>query len=315
MVLEVISRAFTLSQVDISTTAPVTQALTGIQNVRIDKGNQHSVVGGDGSAYSTFVSLMRQVNALTFDTTMIATALGIAGMSGLKIDAATTPFGFNTYWQAYADGAIRGGNGTNIKNNIKKGLLIPTSISVSHGGNAVLSYALAIIWDGTNNPVITTLSQNLPAVAQVTELFTLGPVNINGTNLEGIQSIQINFGMSPLRVGGDGAIWDSFAAIEAVEPSAIITTTDMNVENTLSLIGTVQGATASQFFLRKKTAGAASVANATEEHIEFTMEKGTLIVNDESAAHRANGLSTVLFQPTWDGSNDPFAIDITAAIA
>ena len=316
MVLQVTSELFTLYAVNIATAGDVDGLIAQIQNTSLDAGNNEIVVGGDGSVYRTFAALMSQQSVFTFTTTMCATAIGLAGPTGLKISSDEDDDGFELWFQSITEGGTRGGAGTNVKCTINEGILIPISMSVSHGGIAQITYALQITYDGTNDPVVIETDKDLEGTPAVSELFTAGPLNINGTNIESIQDINVNFGISPILAGGDGTVWNTFAAIMEINPSATFSSTKIDlVLSTFGLTGLAQNDTDSIFFFTKIEEGALRIANNVAEHISFTVDEGRHSWSNVSAGQGAPANAGIQMTPTWDGTNAPFVIDTTAAIA
>ena len=99
------------------------------------------------------------------------------------------------------------------------------------------------------------------------------------------------------------------------QPSITIRTAEALALNTFGLAGTAQGVTDSVVYFRKKDEGGTVVANATEEHISFTVDEGIITVDDVTGPHGDILGSQVVITPTYDGTNAIMAIDTTAAIA
>jgi len=315
MTIEVVSKSFTLYAVYIETTDNTDQLISGITNCSLDLGLQNVQLGADGAVYDTFVALMRQQPKFTFTTKMCATALATCGVNGIKIDSDTDDVGMVFYFQQMSEGGTRGGASSNISLTVNEGLLYPVSVSASHGGEAEVTYELMVGYDGTNAPIVVAIDQSLEGTASVSESYTLGPVNINGTNMEGIQNANINFGINAMSLGADGSPYDTFQTIMRVVPSATFSTLDMEAINTLGIGGLKQSDTDSVFYLRKMSEGGTRVANATEEHISFTVDEGKWDVQNMSAAHGSVGNANIICIPTYDSTNSPFVIDTTAAIS
>lgn len=302
------TKLFTLFAVDVDG-----NLIDQITDQNISNGLSRSNLGGDGSIYNKHTSINTAQPAFSFATTAIATAFGVAGLTGLKINADAL---ITAFWQKVAEGETRAGATSHIKNVINEGILVPKSITVQNDGDAEIVYDVVPTYDGSNAPITVTLNQSTSGSPSVGELFTNGPIKINGTTIEGVQSITINFGISLYVKGGSGEGRNTFVAIRKIEPTITFTTTDIEVLSTLGLEGTAQGATDSIVYLRKKNKNGLRVADNVGEHISFTIDDGTIEVTNVAANGEAGeSLATVLMTPTYDDVNLPLVIATNATIA
>ena len=105
---------------------------------------------------------------------------------------------------------------------------------------------------GTVSPVVRTASQSLPALAYTREVFTLGPVKLNGTAVDGVQEVTIDFGIKEEVKAGSGALYPQLVAISEIRPRVTVRVNDESALATLGLQGVAQGATDSLIYLRKE---------------------------------------------------------------
>jgi hypothetical protein len=286
-----------------------------IQNFSIRTGIATALLSGDGAVDPTFVATSTQNPGITFDSTALATILAACGIDGAVIDADGAEPGLECWFQAMADGGLRASGSSHLKFTAKKGILIPQAIQASHGGIASMGLVAVLVWDGANDPIVIADNQALSGSPAVGEAFTVGPVTINGTTLEGIQQTTIDPGIKVTSKGGGGEVWPTFVGISSRTPGIVVRTTDVSVLATLGLLGTAQGATDSVVYLRKKAPdGAGNVADGTGEHISVTMDAGKISVSEASVNQDGEGIAEVVFTPACDGSNPIIAISTSAAI-
>ncbi len=283
-----------------------------ISDQNLDAGLMEMILGGAGEVYNRFVAVQGQAPRVGFATSKIKTALDKCGAAGLALDADNI---LEMFFQAVAEGGTREGVTSHLKLSVNEGLLVPRTIEAPHGGRAVLTYEGIATWDGTNDPVVLLANQTLPGTPAVDEVFTAGPVEINGVALTAIQNISIAFGISEMVVGGDGEVWPSFVAIQGIQPIITITTLDVLVLNTLDLEGKAQTASDSVVYLRKIAKGGTRVPEATEQHISFTIDEGRIATRTVGGSHGVPLAAIVQITPTYDGTHAPVAVDTTAAIA
>ena len=268
------------------------------------------LLSGDGSVYNQYAAI-GQVNSLfNLTTTAIAVALAKAGLEGFKIEAGSVATAF---FQQYKKGGTREGVSKHVKMVINEGMIIPRQITVANNGVATISYDIVCTFDGTNEPIVITKDQSLTGVPAVTEAFTVGPVNINGVAITGVQSITIDFGINLITLGGEGEGYPTFVAIDKTAPTITIETTDADQLDDIDLAGVAQGGTDSVIYLRKIDEGSNRVLDATAEHISFTIDEGRINV---SGANAPGGMATTTIRivPTWDGTNAVLVINTAVAI-
>ena len=285
-----------------------------ITDFNVDTAINEILEGADGMVDPTFVAVQSQSPKVGFTSTKLATALAKCGISGLAISADADEDGAEFWFQKVAEGGTRTSGSNHLKMTMKKGLLVPRSLSAPNDGIANLTFEALAVYDLTNDPIVIATSQSLEGTPVVDELFTCGPVEINGVALAGIQEITIDFGITELIEGADGQVWPTFVGIMTRRPVITIRTLDVLSLNTFGLSGKAQGATDSKIYLRKIAEGGTRVADATEEHISFAIDEGRIMVNTISGGHDAPQMSEVKITPSYDGSNDIMVINTATAI-
>ncbi len=155
------------------------------------------------------------------------------------------------------------------------------SLSVRDGALAEAQARILPVWDETNAPMQWTDGVALSGADNISELYTLGPLYLNGTLLEGVGSLdwQNNIEYEEIRADGKGFI--VYAAIKRVRPVVTFDTTDRSVMATYGPEGTAL--TSLQVFLRKKQPSGINVDVETEEHIMLTSYLGTIKADNAAA--------------------------------
>lgn len=135
---------------------------------------------------------------------------------------------------AYYDCAGPGGTGTvHRKYQVSEGIIVPTSLTVDHRGNAQLSYDIYMNSDGVSDPVVKTseLAAALPTLTNNNYRWTMDAMtvtNIGATAgaLTGKRNINISFNPSVTQEGADSTTFDSVVALDAFRPKVTITGVD-----------------------------------------------------------------------------------------
>lgn len=264
----------------------------------------------DGQSDPNFAAVILQSPRLTFNTTALKRALDIAGYSPYAI-AANADFWF----QRIAQGGIRAGGTTSLRIRGTKGMLVPQQLMCSDKAFARLQMAMAYIsTDGTTAPVTASDAQTLPTITATDQLFTIGPIMINGTEVEGIKDVTVDFGMDLVVEHGSGEAYPTFVGVRTRQPVITFRTTDPTLLASDGYFA-AQGATDSTVYFRKVTKNGTRVANATEEHIKIAIDDGIIHVRAPGGgASEDTQMAEVVIEPTWDGTNDTLALSTAAAI-
>jgi len=309
----------TLYAVDVD---PITEAnavfVDQVNTFSIDPALQSILQSGDGQVDPTFVAVMAQSPRLRFTSTALATILAEVSSafltSGIKIDSDGTHDGLEAFFHQITEGGTRTAGANHIKMTINEGLLIPRPLNAAQGGVASLDLEAVIGYDGTNEPVVIATGQSLIGTPAVGEIFTLGPVSLNGTTINGVQSIAYDPGLQIITQSGDGQVWPTFVAIMSRRPRLVINTVDVGVFSTFGLDGTAQSATDSVAYLRKIAEGGTRVADGTAEHIKLTFDDGIIYCGPISGSQGQVLGAQLVLEPTYDGTNAIVVIDAASAI-
>ena len=307
-----ITRVHTLGGVNIDTKAGANLFISQVSNVSLDTGIEQIIEAGGGEVDATFSAIAKQNAKITFTSSQLAAILALVGIGGLNVESDVTNDGLEFFFQKIAEGGTRTAGATHLKLTMNKGMLFSRQISADQEKLATVNMEAIATWDGTNDPFVIEDNMALEGVAGVNEGFVSGPVKINGVTLEGVQEITIDLGIQEIVIN-DG-VHASFAAIQSRRPVITIKTTDTVSMSTFGLAGTAQGATDSVIYLRKVAEGGTRVADATAQHISFTVDDGMITVNSVEASDGDIASSEVVITPTYDGTNAILVINTATAI-
>ncbi|HEX8914418.1 MAG TPA: hypothetical protein VF796_18870 [Humisphaera sp.] len=281
-----------------------------VQGYEPDPGFELLVHTGDGQTDMAFAAIMQQSPRVGFSTTAVARALAVSALSGASLSA-----GMDIWFQRVAHGGTRTGGSTSLKLSSAKGLLVPMFVEAAQGGPATIHYTAVITSaDGTTIPFTATASQALPSFALADEVFTVGPASLNGTAVEGVQSVRVDLGFQVLTKAGDGHAYPTFAGIARRQPTISIRTLDVSALASGNF-SAAQTATDSVVYLRKLAKNGTRVGDATAQHVKFTVDDGIFVTRPFGGQDGQEQMTEILIQPTWDGTNDVVAINTASAIA
>jgi hypothetical protein len=245
----------------------------------------------------------------TGTTCKLATFFGKVGAEGLVVAL------LDLYAQLTDQTTAKRSSGSgHDKYTMATGLLLPRQLSVSQGQPAKVTWeAIGVNAAGTTNPVIRATAA-MPAITGVTELFTLGPIKINGTSYEGIQDLTVDFGCTERVHVGSGAVYPQLVYLETIAPRVTIKTEDSGLIAVLTTEGVAQGTTDSLLYLRKMDKNGKRVGDATPEHICIAVDDGIWKPNEVSGSHPGAVTGSFECRPTYDGSNLPLYLQAALAI-
>jgi len=287
--------------------------LDQVDDWNFNAGLRHILAAGDGQVDPTYVAVGLQEPTISFSTTAIATALGACGISGLAIAAANALI---AWLQKTAEGGTRASGANHIKAVMNKGILVPRQLTANSDGSlARLAFDAIATYDGTNLPFVLTSSQALTGAPAVGEGFVAGPVAVNGTTLNGVQSITIDFGLQVRTVSGDGQVYPTYCYVASRAPSIRVAVLDPSIFTTLGLSGAAQSGTNSVVYLRKVDEGGTRVADAVAQHISFSIDEGHIHVSGIRGSQGQEIGSEVLITPTWDAAAAIMVINAATAIS
>lgn len=280
-----------------------TFSLYEIENLTIDTGLKESIQYASGQVDPSYTAVMTSQPMVTFTTKELNTA--IAGGITYDPPLAITTGGAgitsaDIYWIGMAQKGTRTTGGTQFKCSILNGMVIPKSVKCSQGQPATMDCEIRTVYDGTNNPLTFATAATLASTPVFGQLFTLGPVEINGTTINGVQSTTVDFGFDLVNLASSGDVFDTFIAVKTRNPKITFTTTEVVELNTLGLTGTAQGVAANTVvYFQKLTEFGTRVAAATAAHIKLNLSasQGFIYATNLSGNNNDTAIATVTISP------------------
>ena len=266
----------------------------------LDAGVDEIVMGSDGSVYPTFAAVPSARPLGSFTTTAISTALTAIGVEGYgNADAAVTLF-----YQALLNYGTRGGSSLHTKATIAGALILPRTLSADQGAAARLACdIIPISSDGSTMPIAWTVDQTLAGAPTADELYTVGACSLNGSDVDGVQSVNIDFGIQEILLAGKGLPYASFGAKMRIAPTIRIRSLNMELMNSFKTPGlAVAGVTNAT--IRQIVQG--GVGNGVTK--TFTVAEGRITAVRGPATQDGEATCELMVTVTDNGSNDPIAL-------
>lgn len=284
---------------------------SGIKSYTMNANMTSSFEVHDGQAYPTFGAVLDQAPDLVIRTVDIAGLVAAVGMTPLAITSITV------FWQKRADCGTRASGNVHLKATATTGCAVLRPISPQD--NQIVEAEIHIYVtssDGLTDPWTWTDNQALSGTIQPVAHYTLGPVTVTPSAESAVavpcKSWTFDPGIQGETDTTDGLPFHNYYDVESISPTLEVMTPDASVVMALTMKPKVAAAV---FYLRKmQESGIGRVANATAEHIKFTI--ADCIVNTSaingSVGQKAD--TTVTFGVTYDGSNSPVVINFASAI-
>ena len=278
-----------------------TNLIKGVQNLGLSPNLQQILSGGSGAVDPTFVAVGQIAPEITFEATAIKTALaGLGGINGIALSNGTF------YFQRMLADGKRAGASLNIKVVAASGIIIPTQIRAAQSREATIGYrAVPRSSNGVLSPIAFTTLQSLESGQdQANEIYTLGPVTVNGTALPGVDDVTLDFGINLEIIIADGGIYPTFVGIMSRAPFFTVRTFDLDTLASWDIDGVAQGETDSTIVLQSQVEGGVRGSSP----ITFTIDAGMAHFENINGAHGQRIGGSVRITPTSDGTNDIIAI-------
>lgn len=263
--------------------------ISQISNARASTGIDVLVAKAAGFPEPLFTGNQHQEPGITFDSTQISTILGITGITIGSLVAGNTDLFFKK--MTYMASRVANATASHTRLRMAEAFLVCNRISAGHRQEAVAQCRIGAIWDGTNEPLVPAGSTALSGTSTSAEHFFAGPVFANGTQINGIQDIEIDFGRTLIEAGGESELYNTFVAEEGIAPVITIRTLDLPW-TTFGLNGTALSSLS--VYLRKQGT-TTKVAAATTEHIKFSATSGLIVLEESEAGDNDPQIATVKF--------------------
>lgn len=298
----------------------------GIVDWRLDNGIAEIVQSSDGEVDPRFATAMTQAQRIRFRSVDVKKVLDNITQNGLKFQTGATQTSCAMYFRKRAPGGIYVGTTNDFIISATTGLAIPKMVRGNHGQIAEVEVEIIPVSDPATGlaPLTADTGQTLPGFTfGPTQLWTVGPafykttLQVGVTTIEGVQDLEVDFGIEVETVQGDGFPWSTQVSIKQRRPKMRLTTFHLDHADDdagLDLIGTPRNGN-TRLFLRKKAEGGANVADGTAEHIRFDMAQGRISVDTLGASHPESARLGLNFTPSFNSSVDQIVVNTAAAVS
>lgn len=260
--------------------------LHGVQDYSLASGLQTIRSKGVESVYRTHGSIQSGAPAGRFSTNQLKAVLDIADLEGQLIDAGVDGDGLVLYEQQRKIGGTfqAPDSSLHVKRTIPNGIFLPRAISAPQNEDATIACEVVAIKNGATDPIAFDEAADLPAAIypSVSDVWVMHSLDLNSTDLDGLQSVNADLGNAPVTDRFDSEIWPEHVSIEDINPSINAVTRHVDLTSILTETGLGFAADEVIFYLQHRLEGGTYVVPATATHIKVTM--GPSIVTWEDIA-------------------------------
>lgn len=298
----------------------------GISDINISTNTETSS-GNSGNIYDERRNLISQEPTATFTTSDVGQLLASLGIAGACLDGTA---GWYAQVVKQGCGGVEAGS-VHGKYQIADGLITLDNLSADARTDATVSATVHAIYDGENNPLITTFNNAKWDTATLPNQYTLGACAISLSDdsgateavqlvLNDLSSANIDFGAEVNKRGGPENVWPTFGAVTKVTPSITLAGIEigaMDDTNGIKLLGRMarqgpSGIVANTVIqLRRRGMSGGFASSASAEHVRIKASGLAYVTQPYAASGQDYGEINITIECTHDGTNAPITIGAT----
>lgn len=245
-----------------------------------------------------------------FATNQVGQAMAEFGIFGADISS-----NVDLYYRSATDLGTRASDAGTVHSRLRAAQAFGylADITARQGQLAQASLRVMATYDGSNEPLVAVDNAALTGITPaVPELYTLGPVAINGSTLPGVDELTLAFNAEAYEEVADGEAYVTFAGCKLIRPELRIS----SYTHTWATYG-FAGTPLTSFtgYLRRKSADGINVANGTTSHLSVTASGGGIIVVETTEATDSEPAKTTLRIPLRAANAAGNAIALNTGVA
>jgi hypothetical protein len=147
------------------------------------------------------------------------------------------------------------------------------SLRAEAGGNAEIRGRIVPVYDGVNDPLVPTAGVALSATAAVTQLYTLGPVVINGTPLDLVSGFEWNNNLQYDEHLGNAGFF-TWSSVRSMSPMVTVRSRKSSYLASFGTRGTALSS--AKVYLRRRLKAGMNYAENQSQHILLSPLAGVI---------------------------------------
>lgn len=288
--------------------------IVGASNITFNPGIKEVSEQAPGQVSRSYVGVMSaepMLTATVFDIATLA-ANGI-GASPLPIISTGTITSVDVYLTKVDPRGENASGSNHIRYSCSRGMIVLRSAQAKDGSTATAQIEIhGESADGTTNPFTISTGVAIPTTPILNELFTVGPVSVNGSSVSSVTGIDLDMGYTIVKQSSHGEVYPTHVFVTEKNPKLTITSVDASVVSTFTTIGTALTSSTFTAFFRKIANKATRTADGTAEHVKIAGSASQgMIWPDSSSLQTGSGEHRLIITPILD-SNPIIAISKAA---
>lgn len=279
----------------------------------------------DGNSWSIFPTVNYVANkqpVANLTTKAVDTALSVVGLNNLTLDSSSTfdmwianktTEAKDQYGRKYWDSSGA------VKISFTSGVAILDTISVNGNDAATVTLRILATEESGNVGVTITPNQTVPDATSFCRdhVFVTGPLlSTDTSSVFPLTGWTYNQNYTEEYTYSNGMPIPALVAPTEIAPSITFNSNDkdgfVDLINSNEILGCVDGW---KLYLRKTDPCSSRVSSAVSEHIELTINRGTLMNSTVSGGYRQNATYDYEIRPLDDCSDTPMlSLDLSATI-
>ncbi|HET6323793.1 MAG TPA: hypothetical protein VFG04_03760 [Planctomycetaceae bacterium] len=263
--------------------------IVGVTNATINAGIKTIEGTGAGQVTPSMVSV------ITAEPTAQVTLYDIGTLIGNGVNTSPLPFGSGqtctgvTVWgvRVQEDGTIvtQSGNQVGISYSYAQGLVTFNGATARQGGAATATmtiYPESV--DGVTDPVTVTPNAQLPSVAALTQMYTVGPAEVNSGTIASVNSLDYAANYKVERKASQGQLFPVKTYVSEYKPEITIGGYDASLYSSYGQsTGTALGAGNFAIYLPQLAPNSTRISPSSPQHIKLAGAAGQGMVTVEQA--------------------------------
>lgn len=178
------------------------------------------------------------------------------------------------------------------------------SFEVSQDGEAKINTRIVPTYNSAQPTVTLLNSQAITAAPDITKLYTIGKVLVNGTAINRIKKIAWNNSVTVEKEAADGSPQASHVCIGKAKPVVQVDTQELQQIQAFGEAGypLVSGSGGLVVYLRKRMQGKINHPDASAVHLKLQATDGSVFWNRTSGEKAVGQLNVALQRPTGGGA-------------
>ncbi len=261
--------------------------ISQISRAVLSPGMEYLVGHPAGLPVPMFCANIGTTPTLSFESSQLATLLGLTGASLVTLAAANTDLHFKevvNLSNRQADATAE-----HLRFRMAQAALSVDRITLGHRSEGTASCRIIPIWNGSLDPVVPAGTLALAGTPTSTTHYLAGPVSLNGTLLTGVQEITIDYNRQIRMNGGEGQQYITACWEESIQP--VVTIKALNVPWTV--LG-LNGLALTAYIVYARRLGTTGVvSDGTTTNLIWTGTTGLVSIDDTAAGGNAPGETTI----------------------